>query len=100
MAVLIGTSAILGGCSSGYSVNLAEISHRPIMKDQTSARPAVRQTMRAPAASVEVTGSIVRTEAIRPWPKRGTAEYDQIRKDELARERRINDALGSICRGC
>jgi hypothetical protein len=101
-AVLIGTCAMLGGCSAGYYVNLAEIPQRPTATERTPARAAVRQTVRAvvPASDGEATGSIARAAAIRPWPKRGTAEWNQIQKDELEREKRITESLRSICRGC
>jgi hypothetical protein len=97
-AVLIGTCAMLGGCSAGYYVNLAEIPQRPAATERTPARVAVRAVV--PASDGEATGSIARAAAIRPWPKRGTAEWNQIQKDELEREKRITESLRSICRGC
>ena len=102
--VLIGASAMLSGCAAGYYVNLAELPQRPTLGDRTPARVAARQALRAsvPASTSDsgTTGSIARASAIRPWPKRGTAEWNQIQKDEAEREKRIAETLRSICRGC
>jgi hypothetical protein len=105
--VLIGSATILAGCSSGYYVNLADVPQQAATRARASAQPVVRHTMRAaaPEEAGEITGSVMRldatrSDATRPWPKRGTAEFIQIQQDELAREERIKGAMQSVCRGC
>ena len=61
---------------------------------------AATQRARPAALTDDITGSIARSNDIRPWPKRGTPESDQLQAEELAREQRIKEVLSSICRGC
>jgi len=101
--IVVGMSAILCDCSSRHEVIRTEVrQQRPINDDEPSERAVARS--RIPASAVtdaaEVTGSIGRTGDIRPWPKRGTAEWDQLQAEELAREKRIKEVLNSICHAC
>jgi len=90
---LIGAGAALSGCASGYYASPAV---------QPSAQLAAPRTTRAVAAAdaVEITGSLAPAESVRPWPKRGTAEWNALQKEERDREERIRAVLHSICRGC
>jgi hypothetical protein len=54
----------------------------------------------APVDSNDTTGSVARSNETKPWPKRGTPEFEQLQAEELAREERIKEVLSSICRGC
>ena len=37
---------------------------------------------------------------LRPWPKRGTPEFEQLQAEEIEQENRIKSAIHGICRGC
>jgi hypothetical protein len=100
---LIGLGAGLCGCGSRYEVLRAEAPQVQQAKHDVSAEPAVATQRVQPAVlsdAGDVTGSIARSKDMRPWPKRGTPEFDQLQAEELAREQRIKDVLSSICRGC
>jgi hypothetical protein len=100
---LIGIGAILCGCSSRHDAVRAELRQQPPIKDDEAPEGAVARRRIEPTArndSGEVTSSIGRSGDIRPWPKRGTPEWDQLQAEEIAREQRIKDVLSSICRGC
>jgi len=107
--VLIGMSAILCACSSRYESARTEVRQpQPIHHDASAEVTVARPRRQAatitdatnPTHAAEVTGSIGRTGDIRPWPKRGTAEWDQLQAEELAREKRIKEVLNSICHAC
>jgi len=36
----------------------------------------------------------------RPWPAAGSSEVQEIAAQEASRERRINEMVNSVCRGC
>ena len=101
--LLIGLAAGLCGCGSRYEVLRAEAPQVQRVKDDVSPEPAVATQRAQPAAFTDagdITGSIARSNDNRPWPKRGTPEFDQLQAEELAREQRIKEVLNSICRGC
>jgi len=98
--LLIGMGASLCGCASRNEAMRAE-AQRPQRKHDVSPEPTVATQRTQPAAFTDdITGSIARSNDIRPWPKRGTPEFDQLQAEELAREQRIKEVLSSICRGC
>ena len=98
--LLTGMGASLCGCASRHEVMRAE-AQEPQRVKQVSPDPAVATQRIQPAALTgDITGSIARSNDIRPWPKRGTPEFDQLQAEELAREQRIKEVLRSICRGC
>jgi len=106
---LIGIGAILCSCSSRHDAVRAELRQQPAIKDDEVPKRTVARRGIEPAAhsnSGDVTSTIGRSgdikpsSEIRPWPKRGTPEWDQLQAEEIAREQRIKDVLGSICRGC
>jgi hypothetical protein len=98
--LLIGMGASLCGCASRQSMR-AEVQQPRQMKHDVSPDPAAATQRAQPAALADdITGSTARSNDIRPWPKRGTPEFDQLQAEELAREQRIKEVLGSICRGC
>jgi len=95
--------AALGGCTSGYYASLADTrQQRASTAVPPSAQsPASRTTQAAVATgAVDTTGSLAQAAEIRPWPKRGTAEWNQLQREELDREERIKAALQSVCRAC
>ena len=101
--LLICLGAGLCGCGSRSEVLRAEAPQLRRVKDPVSSGPAIATQSVKPTGltdAAEITGSIARSNDIRPWPKRGTAEFDQLQAEELAREQRIKEVLSSICRGC
>ena len=101
--LLIGLGAGLCGCGSRYETLRAEAPQVQRVKHDVSPEPAVATQSVQPAAFTDagdIAGSIARSNDIRPWPKRGTPEFDQLQAEELAREQRIKEVLSSICRGC
>jgi hypothetical protein len=106
---LIGIGAILCCCSSRHDATRAELRQQPPIKNDVAPETAVARRRIEPAArndAGDVTNTIGRAgdirpaSEIRPWPKRGTPEWDQLQAEEIAREQRIKDVLSSICRGC
>jgi len=98
--LLIGMGASLGGCASRNEAMRAGVQ-QPQRKHDVSPEPTVARQRTQPATLTgDITGSIARSNDIRPWPKRGTPEFDQLQAEELAREQRIKEVLSSICRGC
>ena len=107
---MIGTSIALGGCSNAYYVDLGELSQRRIaMADGPPEQPtrvAMRSAEEPPARTavarvpIEPKDIRARPDDARPWPKRGTPEYEQTQLQETERENRIKQVLNSICRGC
>lgn len=100
---LIGVGASLCGCASRHEAMRVEAQQLQRVEHDLSPEPAVATQRAQPAALTnagDITGSIARSNDIRPWPKRGTPEFDQLQAEELAREQRIKEVLSSICRGC
>src|SRR5262245_18926144 len=99
--LLIGMGATLCGCASRPEAIRAEAQQPQRVRHEVSSEAAVATPRTQPAALTNVgdtTGSVDRSS--RPWPKRGTPEWDQLQAEELAREQRIKEVLSSICRGC
>ena len=108
---LVAAGVILSGCSSGHYVNLDEYRgkhataavERHAVRTSRRARPRAVTTATATPAEPETTGSIGtvrRTRDIAPWPRRGTPEWDRLQAEEREREKRIEQVMHSICRGC
>jgi len=99
--LLIVLGAILGNCSSRPEVIRTEIRQRPPIEDHTVSESTVaRQRIEPAALNNDLTGSVGRPSDIRPWPKRGTPEWNELQAEEIAREQRIKEVLSSVCRGC
>jgi hypothetical protein len=99
--LLIALGGVLWNCSSRPEVIRSEVRQQPSIKDGTTSGSSVARRGIEPAAlnnSGDITSSIDRSG--RPWPKRGTPEWDQLEAEEIAREQRIKEVLSSICRGC
>jgi hypothetical protein len=97
--LLIGMGASLCGCASGQVAIRAEIQQLQRGQHEVSSEPAIA-TRTIAAAADDITASIARPNEIRPWPKRGTPEWNQLQAEELAREQRIKEVMSSICRAC
>jgi hypothetical protein len=99
--LLIGMGASVCGCASRQVATRAEFQEPQRGVQEMSPEPAVvTRTIQPAAPADDVTASIARPNAIRPWPKRGTPEWNQLQAEELAREQRIKEVMSSICRGC
>jgi len=98
--LLIGLGASLCGCGSRYAALHADPPRVQRVKYDPSPEPAQRGEPATVTDAGDTTGSIDRSNATKPWPKRGTPEFDQLQAEELAREQRIKEVLSSICRGC
>ena len=109
---LLGVSAVISGCSYGYYVDLDDYldkrpaaSERVVSAERAPARTA-RQSEAQPVAAVPsgnsgTTGTSVRGDEIRPWPKRGTPELEKLQAEEAERNRKIEELLrNGVCRGC
>src|SRR5262249_50300481 len=112
---------VVSGCSSRQQVDLsqwrdyrdatAEESLRPV---RTSAKPSRVRSAQAAAShatdaqsEVESVGTVGRAAGandgprhLRPWPKRGTPEFEQLQAEEIELENRAKAATQSICRNC
>ena len=120
---------ILPGCANRQQVDLSQWrDYRPDTREESTQRTKVttrseevppaksagtKVAMRSqatPGAKSDVmesidtigrgTGTVDGPRHMRPWPKRGTPEFEQLRAEEAEREARIKDAIRSICRGC
>jgi hypothetical protein len=99
--LLIGMGASLCACASRQVAMRAEIQQPPRGEHEVSSEPAIAtRTTQPVAAADDITASIVRPIEIRPWPNRGTPEWNQLQAEELAREQRIKEVMSSICRAC
>jgi hypothetical protein len=99
--LLIGMGASLCGCASRHEAIAAEAERPQRVSHKVSPEPGVPTPRTQPAVPTnagDITGSTARS--TRPWPKRGTPEWDELQAEELAREQRIKEVLSSICRGC
>jgi hypothetical protein len=111
LCLVAAAAVILSGCSNGHYVNLDEYRGKRVatVVEQRSVhagprlRPRAVTTATATPAEPETTGSIGtvgRTRDIAPWPRRGTPEWDRLQAEEREREKRIEQVMHSICRGC
>jgi hypothetical protein len=102
-----------GGCSTApfVATHPAETTqwrlYRPGMESaaprrrvRTAARRSPPVVARGVNGEAETTGTVTQSRAHRPWPRVGTPEWNEIQADDAARERRIQNAIGNICRGC
>jgi hypothetical protein len=121
LAGLLLAQHVLSGCASRQQVDLTqwrdyrettvEELSRPV---RTSAKPtrvrsAQAMAVRATDADAEVgsvgtvgraAGTIDGPRHLRPWPKRGTPEFEQLQAEDIEHENRAKAATHSICRGC
>ena len=109
---LLGVSAVVSGCAGGYYVDPADyVTNRPVRAQRivASERDSALAVQRSRTRLVEAArpkalgtaGTTGRGNELRPWPKRGTAEWDQLQAEEAAREQRIERILrNGVCKGC
>jgi hypothetical protein len=121
LAGLMLAQLVLSSCSSRQQVDLtqwrdyrdttAKELSRPL---KTSAKPSQVGSLQAKVsratdahAVAESVGTVGRAAGtsdgpkhLRPWPKRGTPEFEQLQAEEIEQENRARAATRSICRGC
>jgi hypothetical protein len=110
---LLLASFMVGGCSSTpfVATHPAETTqwrlYRPGMESaaprrrvRTASRPSPPVVARGVNGEMETTGTVAQSRAHRPWPRVGTPEWNEIQAEDAARERRIQEAIGNVCRGC
>jgi hypothetical protein len=100
---------LVSGCSGGYHVDAAQYRQSQVATADVQPR---RTTVAAPApvpapltrtvgaGLIQNDGTVGDATQIRPWPKRGTPEYERLQAQESEQEKRVKDAVNSICRGC
>src|SRR5262245_42207355 len=106
---LVCAGLILSGCSNWHYVDLAQWRQTNAAAADQSSRH-VKTSLGRPQASspwaaaaqdaVESTATVGKSRPLKPWPKVGTPEWDQLQAEEMERERRVKEAVQSICRGC
>src|SRR5262247_2673048 len=106
---LLLANAVLVGCSNWHHVDLAQLRQQRLAAEEDrshrttrSSRPQQEAVTRAPVIPDDPasTGSIGPPRDIKPWPKVGTPEWHQLQAEEAERERRVQEAIQSICQGC
>jgi len=69
--------------------------------EASNTRSATKSDVIESAGTVGLaTGAVDAPRHMRPWPKRGTPEFEQLQAEEAEREARVKEAIRSICRGC
>ena len=110
LAMLAGlalAAAILSGCSGGYYVDaahvrqsrLAAVNNHP---RRVSWRASRTRTARATFTRTDASAGAPRMGSgdLGTSPRRGTPEWKRAEAREREQEKRVNDAIRSICRGC
>jgi len=100
------SSLTVSGCSSGPNVDLTQ--WRPYRLATTADDPPRRVRRAAPSQQARTTeatdgqdgGTTGAASGLKPWPRRGTREWDELQAREAEQESRVNAAIHSICRGC
>jgi hypothetical protein len=102
---------ILGGCARAHPIiNPADTTqwrlYRPGMETAPLRRVKAASRRSAPVLArdttdeVLTTGTVAPLRALRPWPRVGTTEWFEIQRQDAERERRVQEAIRNICRGC
>jgi len=100
---------LASGCSGGYYVDATQYRQSRVApaddppRARMSSRASRTRTARATTTQSDATigaAKLGATTDARPLPKRGTPEWDQAQAREKEQEKRVNDAINSICRGC
>lgn len=65
-----------------------------------TARASAPASQRDTTVGQESHTGMARGNELKPWPKRGTPEAEQLQADEIKQEQRINELIHNICRGC
>jgi hypothetical protein len=109
-AMLAGVALVavfLSGCSGGYYVDAAHMRQSRLAAANDPLRRVSWRASRARTARAATTRSDATAGAgkmgsgdLGPSPRRGTPEWERAEARERNQEKRVNDAIRSICRGC
>jgi len=102
-------SLIISGCSQWRQVDLAQLRQSQAVTAEKAARQVKVSSQSIQAKSphattvaerVETPGTVDQPTEMKPWPKIGTPEWQQLRAEQIEQDRRVKDAINNICRGC
>jgi hypothetical protein len=79
------------------SANLSQVRSPQATISHATAAHAEKESGRTVGRAA---GAIDGPDHLRPWPKRGTPEYEQLQAEEIEQENRVKAAIHNICRGC
>jgi hypothetical protein len=101
---MILATLILGGCTARipWTPRSGGFTGRDGNRGAASRQTASRRStpVLARDTNVRCRPLAVAQSRARPWPRVGTPEWQQIQVEDAERERRIQDAIQNICRGC
>jgi hypothetical protein len=103
---MILATLILGGCTNAHPVDTTQWRlYRPGMETEAPRRIKTASRRSTPVLARDTNDEVLTTgtaqsRAHRPWPRVGTPEWNEIQAEDAARERRIQEAIGNVCRGC
>ena len=109
LSMLVGlalSSLILSGCSSGPTVDPTQWRPYRLATTTHDSQRGVRRAAQSPQApTIQATGgqdgaTTGAASGGKPWPRRGTREWDELQAREAEQENRVNAVIHSICRGC
>jgi hypothetical protein len=108
LAMLAGVAlaaVFLSGCSGGYYVDAAHMRQSRLAAVNDSPRRVSRRasrtrTARATSTRNDASRGTAGSGDLGPSPRRGTPEWERAEARERDQEKRVNDAIRSICRGC
>jgi hypothetical protein len=95
-------TSMLSGCGSTQYYSAEEVRRLGAMRVATERTPAARpiRTVTANRTRATVGARPSENSLDRPWPAAGSSEAQEIAAQEASRERRINEMVNSVCRGC
>jgi hypothetical protein len=104
----VATTSMLSGCGSTQYYSAEEVRRLGDLRRTAEATAAVRPTRTARANRPAVVTDTRPTVGVRPreniqdrpWPAADSSEAQEIAAQEALRERRINEMVNSVCRGC
>jgi hypothetical protein len=101
-AILLAAAAatsVLSGCGNTYYYSAEEVRELGAVRRAAEPRAAASiRTVRVAPKSVGARSS--ENSAHRPWPEVGSAEAQEIVAQQDLREKRIQEMVHGICRGC
>src|SRR5262245_37091899 len=94
-AALLAIGVVASACSNGYYVNLAEFRqrHATVVQQQRPAKRLPAHTVPATVSESQGKTTAATGNELKPWPKRGTPEAEQLEAEEIEREQRINQLI-------
>ena len=102
------TTSVLSGCGRTQYYSAEEVRRLGDLRRAAEATPAARATRTARVNGPAVVTDTRPTVGVRPrenmqdrpWPAADSLEAQEIAAQQALRERRINEMVNSVCRGC